>query len=117
MTVPFQNIDLLAFLSDRPRARRAMREGGHPDGSRHLDRNRFGLVADYGKGLVLSYRLEAAHEARIEVLRPDGSRVARFEAGSRARRLAIPLELAQGLYLVMVEGGISRFVASVSVPA
>lgn len=77
----------------------------------------FGLVADYGNGLVLSYALRDADAARIDVLETDGRKVAHFDARASARNLSLPLSLSRGRYLVMVEGGASRFVAPLAVAA
>ncbi|MEN9354781.1 MAG: hypothetical protein RL318_2106 [Fibrobacterota bacterium] len=81
------------------------------------DHLHFGLVADYRRELILSYCLESASEASIEVLRPDGKRVASFGGSARARNLTLPVRLAQGAYLVLVQGGASRFVAPLAVAA
>jgi hypothetical protein len=77
----------------------------------------FGLVADYGQALVVSYCLEDASQASIEVLKPDGRRVAAFDGSARARNLALSVNLTKGSYLVLVTGGMSRFVAPLAVAA
>ena len=112
MTIPFKHFGFHPLRSSRPETSAAT-----PSAPAEEGRCVFGLVADYGRELILSYNLQGAAEARIEVLRPDGTRVAHFEAGSQARRMRLPVTLAHGMYLVMVAGGVSRFVAPLAVPA
>lgn len=77
----------------------------------------FGLVARYGRRLEISYRLKATCGARVAVLRTDGSKVVSMSAADHACALSVPVELPRGEYLVLVEGGNSRFVAPVRVAA
>lgn len=74
------------------------------------------LSANYNRGLILSYDLEGAQNARIDVVRLDGSKVASFaRSETTAKNLALPVSLSQGTYLVVVKGGKSNLVAPVSV--
>lgn len=81
------------------------------------DCDAYGLVARYGRGLEISYRLEHARDARVAVLRVDGSTVVSLHAAGHASGMAVAADLPGGEYLVLVEGGDSRFVAPVRVAA
>jgi hypothetical protein len=65
-------------------------------------------------GVALSYALPG-ERATIEVVRLDGTRVVRFEAGAREQNLSLPTKLSRGNYVVMVTGSGRRFAAKVSV--
>lgn len=77
----------------------------------------FGLVARYGRRLEISYRLSKTCDARVAVLRTDGTKVVSIRAADHACGMSLPVELPRGEYLVLVEGGNSRFVAPVRVAA
>lgn len=77
----------------------------------------FGLVARYGRRLEISYRLAPACQARMAVLRSDGSKVVSLNVADHACAMSLPVDLPRGEYLVLVEGGHSRFVAPVRVAA
>ena len=77
----------------------------------------FGLVARYGRRLEISYRLAPACQARMAVLRSDGSKVVSLNVADHACGMSLPVDLPRGEYLVLVEGGRSRFVAPVRVAA
>jgi len=88
-----------------------------PDGiSSAKVRGAAALSASYNRGLVLSYALEGAQNARIDVVSLDGSKVASFtRSETSAKNLSLPVTLSQGTYLVVVKGGKSNLVAPVSV--
>ena len=73
------------------------------------------LAAAYAGALRLSYALDGAASARVEVLRLDGSRVASFEAPGSVSGQAFPMMLGQGTYLAVVRSGSIRLVAPFTV--
>jgi len=73
------------------------------------------LVANYANGLVLSYALEGAASAKVEVVRMDGSKVASFDAPASASSRSFPMNLARGSYLAVVKGGKTSLVAPFAV--
>ncbi|MEN9353117.1 MAG: hypothetical protein RL318_442 [Fibrobacterota bacterium] len=86
--------------------------GGAVDGiSRRMADSRSSLVANYTNALVLSYALDGAASAKIEVLRMDGRKVASFEATGSAKNKAFPVTLGQGTYLAVVKGAKANLVA------
>lgn len=73
------------------------------------------LVASYSGALRLSYSLEDAASAKIEVLQMDGRSVASFEAPSSVQAQAFPVALGQGTYLAVVRSGSTKLVAPFAV--
>lgn len=73
------------------------------------------LVANYASGLVLSYVLDGAASATIEVVRMDGTKVASFDGAAKASRATFPMNLARGTYLAVVRNGANRLVAPFAV--
>lgn len=71
--------------------------------------------AHYAHGLVLSYALDGASHSKIEVLRLDGTKIATFVHGAQASNLSLPLNLARGTYLAVVQGGGQKLVAPFAV--
>jgi len=73
------------------------------------------LVANYANGLVLSYTLEGAASAKVDVVRMDGSKVASFDAPASASAKSFSMNLARGSYLAVVKGGKTSLVAPFAV--
>jgi len=73
------------------------------------------LVANYANGLVLSYALEGAASAKVDVVRMDGSKVASFDAPASASSRSFSMNLARGSYLAVVKGGKASLVAPFAV--
>ena len=73
------------------------------------------LVANYASGLVLSYALDGAASATIEVVRMDGAKEASFDGAAKASRATFPMNLARGTYLAVVRNGANRLVAPFAV--
>ncbi|MEN9354691.1 MAG: hypothetical protein RL318_2016 [Fibrobacterota bacterium] len=73
------------------------------------------LVANYSKGLTLSYALEGASAAKIDIVRMDGSKVASFDGAAKASNQSFNVSLARGTYLAVVKGGKTNLVAPFAV--
>lgn len=74
-----------------------------------------GLVVRSGPGPEISFRLPEVRGARVEVLRTDGRRLLSMDVARTASHLPLPGDLPAGEYLVLVQGGASRFVAPLAV--
>ncbi|MEN9353013.1 MAG: hypothetical protein RL318_338 [Fibrobacterota bacterium] len=73
------------------------------------------LVANYANGLILSYALDGAGSATIEVVRMDGAKVASFDGAAKMTNASFPVNLARGTYLAVVRHGASHLVAPFAV--
>lgn len=83
--------------------------------SSHKVGGKSALVANYSKGLVLSYNLDGASAAKIDVVRMDGSKVASFTGAAKASNQSFSVNLSRGTYLAVVKGGKTNLVAPFAV--
>jgi len=61
------------------------------------------IRASYRNGLTLGFAVMGT-QAKIEIVRMDGSVVATFSAPAQAKALNLPLQLSKGTYMVVVRG-------------